>query len=215
MFDFGHSFLSTGCAVPRAIRAPAMMNYYFRIFETTPAPTVRPPSRSQNAGFIHRDGGISSTVLDVVARHHHLRPAVQLPDPSRPSWRSKLRTVPLRTACDGHPPPSSDVPSHSNCVCGRIEPAWPHLPTLHFLALRAARSTPTLSPPDPGRSLRNISTPVHVVSPSAPDHDLHSSLIFTMPRSMRPVTTVPRPEIENTSSTGIKTASPLRASDRD
>ena len=31
-----------------------------------------------------------------------------------------------------------------------------------------------------------------------------SSLTFTMPRSMRPVTTVPRPEIENTSSTGIR-----------
>ena len=31
-----------------------------------------------------------------------------------------------------------------------------------------------------------------------------SSPTFTMPRSMRPVTTVPRPEIENTSSTGIR-----------
>ena len=31
-----------------------------------------------------------------------------------------------------------------------------------------------------------------------------SSFTFTMPRSMRPVTTVPRPEIENTSSTGIR-----------
>ena len=31
-----------------------------------------------------------------------------------------------------------------------------------------------------------------------------SSFTLTMPRSMRPVTTVPRPEIENTSSTGIR-----------
>jgi hypothetical protein len=31
-----------------------------------------------------------------------------------------------------------------------------------------------------------------------------SSPTLTMPRSTRPVTTVPRPEIENTSSTGIR-----------
>ncbi len=31
-----------------------------------------------------------------------------------------------------------------------------------------------------------------------------SSPTFTMPRSIRPVTTVPRPEIENTSSIGIR-----------
>ncbi len=31
-----------------------------------------------------------------------------------------------------------------------------------------------------------------------------SSFTFTIPRSMRPVTTVPRPEMENTSSTGIR-----------
>ncbi len=31
-----------------------------------------------------------------------------------------------------------------------------------------------------------------------------SSPTLTMPRSMRPVTTVPRPEIENTSSIGIR-----------
>ena len=31
-----------------------------------------------------------------------------------------------------------------------------------------------------------------------------SSPTLTMPRSMRPVATVPRPEIENTSSTGIR-----------
>ena len=31
-----------------------------------------------------------------------------------------------------------------------------------------------------------------------------SSFTLTIPRSMRPVTTVPRPEIENTSSTGIR-----------
>ncbi len=33
-----------------------------------------------------------------------------------------------------------------------------------------------------------------------------SSPTLTMPRSIRPVTTVPRPEMENTSSTGIRKA---------
>ena len=34
--------------------------------------------------------------------------------------------------------------------------------------------------------------------------DLDSSLILIMPRSIRPVTTVPRPSIENTSSIGMR-----------
>jgi hypothetical protein len=38
-----------------------------------------------------------------------------------------------------------------------------------------------------------------------------SSPTFTMPRSMRPVTTVPRPDIENTSSTGIRKRSVQRS----
>jgi hypothetical protein len=38
-----------------------------------------------------------------------------------------------------------------------------------------------------------------------------SSPTFTMPRSTRPVTTVPRPEIENTSSTGIRNGRRSRA----
>jgi hypothetical protein len=53
--------------------------------------------------------------------------------------------------------------------------------------------------------LRNISTPVTTVFVvSFRPMISTSSFTFTMPRSMRPVTTVPRPEIENTSSTGIR-----------
>ena len=60
-------------------------------------------------------------------------------------------------------------------------------------------STPTLSPARPSSSsLRNISTPVHVVFVVGRIPTIStSSLIFTMPRSMRPVTTVPRPAMEN------------------
>ena len=66
--------------------------------------------------------------------------------------------------------------------------------------------TPTLSPASPwSSSLRNISTPVHVVFTVSRIPTISiSSPTFTTPRSMRPVTTVPRPEIENTSSIGIR-----------
>ena len=53
--------------------------------------------------------------------------------------------------------------------------------------------------------LANISTPVTTVFVSARMPTIStSSPTLTMPRSTRPVTTVPRPEIENTSSTGIR-----------
>ena len=63
-----------------------------------------------------------------------------------------------------------------------------------------------LSPARPSsRSLRNISTPVQTVLVVSliPTISI-SSLTFTIPRSTRPVTTVPRPVIENTSSIGIR-----------
>ena len=63
-----------------------------------------------------------------------------------------------------------------------------------------------LSPASPwSSSLRNISTPVTTVLAVAFSPTISiSSPTFTMPRSTRPVTTVPRPEIENTSSIGIR-----------
>ena len=67
---------------------------------------------------------------------------------------------------------------------------------------------PTLSPAWPwSSSLRNISTPVQVVFCVARMPTISiSSPTLTTPRSTRPVTTVPRPEMENTSSTGIRKA---------
>src|SRR5437773_1577792 len=67
-------------------------------------------------------------------------------------------------------------------------------------------STPILSPACPSsRSFLNISTPVHTVFKVGFKPTISSSSpTFTIPRSTRPVTTVPRPEIENTSSTGIR-----------
>jgi len=53
--------------------------------------------------------------------------------------------------------------------------------------------------------LRNISTPVTVVlfSEFIPTSSTVSPTLM-IPRSMRPVATVPRPVMENTSSTGIR-----------
>ena len=67
-------------------------------------------------------------------------------------------------------------------------------------------NAPMLSPARPSsRILRNISTPVHVVFCVARIPTISiSSPVCTMPCSTRPVTTVPRPVIVNTSSIGIK-----------
>ena len=66
---------------------------------------------------------------------------------------------------------------------------------------------PTLSPASPWSSVFwNISTPVQTTVRGASVKPTISTFspTLTTPRSMRPVTTVPRPLIENTSSTGIR-----------
>ena len=97
--------------------------------------------------------------------------------------------------------------SQLNFVCGVIEPGFastcPRSTSSRFVP---RSSTPTLSPACPwSSSLRNISTPVHTVASVGFSPTISRlSPTFTIPRSTRPVTTVPRPEIENTSSTGIR-----------
>ena len=92
-------------------------------------------------------------------------------------------------------------------MCGVIDPGfastWPRS-TSSRLVPRS--STPMLSPASPwSSSLRNISTPVTTVFVVGLRPTIStSSPTFTIPRSTRPVTTVPRPEIENTSSIGIR-----------
>src|SRR6202046_2796961 len=81
---------------------------------------------------------------------------------------------------------------------------WPRS-TSSRLVPRSSR--PALSPAWPSsRILWNISTPVTVVLVAfslIPMISI-SSPVWITPRSIRPVTTVPRPVIENTSSTGIR-----------
>jgi hypothetical protein len=69
-----------------------------------------------------------------------------------------------------------------------------------------SKRIPTLSPASPlSRILRNISTPVIVeVNFQLPYQWFQLISCISNPVSIRPVATVPRPVIENTSSTGIK-----------
>ena len=107
-------------------------------------------------------------------------------------------------------PPSSFVNTYasaSNFVCGVIDPGFASTcPRSISSRLIPRNRHPTLSPACPSsKILRNISTPVTTVFAVAliPTTSTSSpTLIF--PRSIRPVATVPRPLIENTSSTGIK-----------
>jgi hypothetical protein len=82
-----------------------------------------------------------------------------------------------------------------------------HLAALHVLTLRAAQQHA-----DVVARLALVQQLAEHLDARAPSSSgssrmptiSTSSPTLTMPRSMRPVTTVPRPEIENTSSTGIR-----------
>ena len=81
-----------------------------------------------------------------------------------------------------------------------------YLASLYLIFSIPLSNIPTLSPANPSSScFLNISTPVTTVVCVALIPTISIvSLIFTFPRSILPVTTVPRPLIEKTSSTGIK-----------
>ena len=98
-----------------------------------------------------------------------------------------------------------------NFLCGFTEPgAQITIPRLICSLSTPRNKIPALSPASPRSSnLRNISTPVTVdtigFSPSFIIPMISTELpTLITPRSIRPVATVPRPVIENTSSTGIK-----------
>src|SRR3954467_2637511 len=80
---------------------------------------------------------------------------------------------------------------------------WPRSTSSRLVPLRRM---PTLSPAWPSsKSFLNISTPVHTVFTVGRMPTISSSSpTLIWPRSTRPVTTVPRPEMEKTSSTGMR-----------
>src|SRR5713226_6449220 len=144
----------------------------------------------------------------VVPRHHHLHPGRQLhvsgyvggPEVELRPVAGEKRRVPSPLFLRQH------VRLGLNFVCGVIEPG------LHTTCPRSTSSfsvprssNPTLSPASPSsNSLRNISTPVTTrFSVGRKPTISISSPTFTFPRSTRPVTTVPRPEIEKMSSIGM------------
>src|SRR6266516_4633831 len=94
-----------------------------------------------------------------------------------------------------------------NLVCGVIEPPFASTMPRSTSSLPIPRSkSPALSPAMPSSNcFLNISTPVTTVFRVSRKPTIStSSPTFTLPRSILPVTTVPRPEIEKISSIGIR-----------
>src|SRR6185437_13672342 len=94
-----------------------------------------------------------------------------------------------------------------NLVCGVMDPVLAStIPRSTSSFAIPRRRSPALSPAMPSSScFLNISTPVTTVLRVSRKPTIStSSPTFTLPRSMRPVTTVPRPEIEKISSIGIR-----------
>ena len=92
-------------------------------------------------------------------------------------------------------------------MCGVIVPVFAStIPRSMSSFWIPRRSTPTLSPATLSSSVFwNISRPVTVTSRVSPRPTISTtSPTFTVPRSTRPVATVPRPVIENTSSIAIR-----------
>ena len=182
------------------------------ILATTPAPTVRPPSRiakrrpsSIAIGSIRRHHH-----LHVVARHHHLHAFRQLAG----AGHVGRAEVELRTVALEERRVTATLVLRQHVHLGlelgvrrdRARLAQ-HLATLHVVTLGAAQQQAGVVARlalvqqlaehlDAGdRGLLRVGR-MPTISISSPT--------LIMPRSMRPVTTVPRPEIENTSSTGIR-----------
>src|SRR5205809_2585333 len=160
--------------------------------------------------LLHRDGGDQRHHhLHVIPRHHHLGALGQLHRSGHIGGAEvKLRPVVVK---EGRMSAALLLTEHVHLALelrmrGDRAGLGQHLAALHVLAFVPRSKIPTLSPACPSsRSLRNISTPVHTVFcvGRSPTISISSPTLIT-PRSTLPVTTVPRPEIENTSSTGIR-----------
>src|ERR1017187_5455413 len=175
-------------------------NSYLMISVTVPAPTVRPPSRIAKRNPLSMATGVISSTVKAT-----LSPGITISVPSGNS-ATPVTSVVRKWNCGRYPlkngvcrPPSSLLNTYTdplNTVCGVIVPG---------LAITCPRSTsslstprnsrPTLSPARPSsNSFLNISTPVTTVLRVGRNPTISiSSPTLQIPRSMRPVTTVPRP----------------------
>src|SRR5581483_5462123 len=168
--------------------------------------------------FFHGDGGDElDRHLGVVARHHHLHPRRQLHRP-RHVGRAKIKLRPIPLEKRRVPAPlllRQHVHLRLELRVRRDRPRLRHHhPPLHLVLLHPPQQQPHVVPRLPlvqqlpkhllprhhRPLLRPKPHPPHLVPPPPPP----PPPTRTRPRSIRPVTTVPRPVIENTSSTGSK-----------
>src|SRR6056297_1825570 len=178
---------------------------------TTPAPTVLPPSLIANLNPSSIAIGVISSTVNVA-----LSPGIHISTPSS-NATEPVTSVVLKKNCGLYPskngvclPPSSLLSTYTsalNFVCGVILPGFANTCPLSISSLfTPLNRAPMLSPATASSSsLRNISTPVTTVLVVSLIPTIStSSCGCSVPLSTRPVATVPRPVIENTSSTGIK-----------
>ena len=182
------------------------------ILATTPAPTVRPPSRiAKRRPSSIAIGAISFTVIYTLSPGITISLSFRQLDRARHVRRTEveLRTVALE---ERRMTTAFFLRQHVHFsleVRVRRDRArlGQHLAALHVFTLRAAQQNThvvarlTL--------VQQLAEHFHARARSSsrvariPTISI-SSPTLTTPRSIRPVTTVPRPEIENTSSTGIR-----------
>src|SRR5690625_2531587 len=147
--------------------------------------------------------------VNVVAGHHHLRALGQLAGAGHVRGAEvKLRAVAIK---EGRVATSLFLAQHVHLGIAlgvRLDAARLASPWRRSTSSRRVprSSAPMFSPARPSSSsLRNLSTPVTTVLLVSRMRTIStSSPLLTMPHPTRPVTTGPRPEIENTSSIGIR-----------
>ena len=184
---------------------------YSMMLATTPAPTVRPPSRMAKRSFSSIAIGVISSIVHrhVVARHHHLG-ALRQRHHARHVRRAEVE---LRTVVGEERRVPAALLLRQDVGLGlellvRLDRARlaQHLAALHRLLVDAAQQAADVVA---GLALvqklaEHLDARHHRLLRVADADDLDFLANLDLPRSMRPVTTVPRPEIENTSSIGIR-----------
>ena len=185
---------------------------YSMILATTPAPTVRPPSRMAKTFFhgdrrnqLHRDAHVvASMTISLVLGQLNAAGDVGRTEVELRTVVVEERRVTAAFVLAQHIHFSGEV----GVRLDGAGLAQQLVAALGFFALGAAQQdADVVACLTLVQGLLNISTPVQVVLMVGlmPTISI-SSPTLTMPRSIRPVTTVPRPEMENTSSTGMRKA---------
>src|SRR5262245_49853597 len=161
---------------------------YSEISVTTPAPTVRPPSRIANRSSRSIAIGTISSIAIVT-----LSPGITISTPLG-NVHTPVPSFVRKSNCGRYPlnngvcrPPSSFASTYTsalNFLCGVIDPGFANTCPRSTSSLSTPRnSAPMLSPaPPPSSSFRNISTPVTTDFPLSPNPPIPiSSPTFPLP----------------------------------